>query len=157
MFGIQTVSGIRKLWADSAICNQFAESSYICRISLHLRNSEQLYIFARCGICNIISIPTKFTLQIFVHGIRPIFVSGIHLHFGTSSKTCLWNPGTYRHKILRLSSEQFGLVMKAKSPKQMNIENILQFQKIQVSSSHDKFDCITCPKKNSYFFKNIIC
>ena len=26
-------------------------------------------------------------------------------------KTCLWNPGTYRHKIVRPSSAQFGLVM----------------------------------------------
>ena len=26
-------------------------------------------------------------------------------------KTCLWNPGTYRHKIVRLSRSQFGLVM----------------------------------------------
>ena len=29
----------------------------------------------------------------------------------TCSQTCLWNPGTYRQKIVRLSSEQFGLVM----------------------------------------------
>ena len=29
----------------------------------------------------------------------------------TCLKTCLWNPGTYRHKIVRLSSAQFGLVM----------------------------------------------
>ena len=26
-------------------------------------------------------------------------------------KTCVWNPGTYRHKIVRLSSAYFGLVM----------------------------------------------
>ena len=30
----------------------------------------------------------------------------------TCLKTCLWNPGTQRHKIVRLSSAQFGLVMK---------------------------------------------
>ena len=29
----------------------------------------------------------------------------------TCLKTCLWNPGTYRHKIVRLSSAQFGLVI----------------------------------------------
>ena len=29
----------------------------------------------------------------------------------TCLKTCIWNPGTYRHKIVRLSSAQFGLVM----------------------------------------------
>ena len=39
------------------------------------------------------------------------------ISFGCSDKiltcleTCLWNPGTYRHKIVRLSSAQFGLVM----------------------------------------------
>ena len=27
----------------------------------------------------------------------------------TSLKTCLWNPGSYKHKIKRLSSAQFGL------------------------------------------------
>ena len=29
----------------------------------------------------------------------------------TCLKTCLWNPGTYRLKIVRLSSAHFGLVM----------------------------------------------
>ena len=29
----------------------------------------------------------------------------------TCLMTSLWNPGTYRHKIVRLSSAQFGLVM----------------------------------------------
>ena len=33
------------------------------------------------------------------------------LTFWNSLNTCLWNPGTYRHKIVRLSSAQFGLVM----------------------------------------------
>ena len=28
----------------------------------------------------------------------------------TCLKTCLWNLGTYRHEIVRLSSAQFGLV-----------------------------------------------
>ena len=29
----------------------------------------------------------------------------------TCLKTCLWNAGTYRHKIVRLSNAHFGLVM----------------------------------------------
>ena len=29
----------------------------------------------------------------------------------TCLKTCLWNPGTYKHKIVLLSSAQLGLVM----------------------------------------------
>ena len=29
----------------------------------------------------------------------------------TCLKTCLWNPGTYRHKVVLLSSAQNGLVM----------------------------------------------
>ena len=40
------------------------------------------------------------------------FVSGMHLRFVTSLNTCLWNPATYKHKTVRLSSAQLGLVMK---------------------------------------------
>ena len=58
-----------------------------------------------------IIVPTKFTLQVFVRGIHRNVVSRIHLHFGTCLKISLWNPGTYRHKIVLLSSAQFGLVM----------------------------------------------
>ena len=50
-------------------------------------------------------------LQLFLRGIHWNFVSGNHLHFGICLKTCLWNPGRYRHKIVRLASAQFGLVM----------------------------------------------
>ena len=53
--------------------------------------------------------PTKITLQ--VRGIHGIFVSGIHFDFGVCVKFCLWNPGSNRHKIERLSSAQFSLVM----------------------------------------------
>ena len=54
----------------------------------------------------------KFTLQLLVRGIHGKFASGIHLHFRTCLKISFWNPGTCRHKIARLSSAQFGLVMK---------------------------------------------
>ena len=55
--------------------------------------------------------PTNLTLQLFVRGIHGNFLSGIHLHFGTCLKVSFWYPGTYKHKIVRLSSAQFGLVM----------------------------------------------
>ena len=104
---------------------QFADSAYkfcgfhlrlripltICGIHLHLRNPEQLAIFTCCRIRNKTNVPTKFTVQVYVRGIHENLVSGIHLHFGACSKACLWNPGTYRHKTVRLSSAQFGLVM----------------------------------------------
>ena len=82
-----------------------------CGIHLQLRNPEQLAIFACCGIRNKTNVPTKFTLQAYGCGIHWNFVCGIHLHFGTYFKTCLWNPGTYRHKTVLLSSAQFGVVM----------------------------------------------
>ena len=82
-----------------------------CGIHLQLRNPKQLAILAFCEIRNKLNVPTKFTLQVYVRGIHVNLVNGIHLHFGTCLNTCLWNPGTYRHKIVRLSSAQFGLVM----------------------------------------------
>ena len=45
----------------------------------------------------------------FVHRSDKIF---------TCLKTCLWSPGTYRHKIVLLSSAQFGLVMREHVKKQ---------------------------------------
>ena len=66
-------------------------------------------VFAQ--IRNKTNVPTKIALQVFVCGIHWNCVCGIHLHFGTYFKTCLWNPGTYRHKIVLLSTAQFGLVM----------------------------------------------
>ena len=82
-----------------------------CGIHLQLRNSKQLAIFACCGFRGTTNVPTEFMLQVFVRGIHRSFVSGIHWFFGTSLKVCLWNPGTCRHKTVRLSSAQFGLVM----------------------------------------------
>ena len=120
-------SVINKMRNPLTICGiylQFAESAYICGFHLHLlipltfcgiqlqlRTPEQLAILACCGFRNKTNVPTKFTLQVYVCGIHLNFVCGIHLHFGTYFKTCLWNPGTYRYKIVLLSSEQFGLVM----------------------------------------------
>ena len=81
----------------------FANLAYICGNHLQLWNPKQLAIFACCGIRDTTNMPTKFTLHSYVRG--------IHLHFGTCLKFSFWNPGTYRHKIFRLSSAQFGLVM----------------------------------------------
>ena len=96
----------------------FADSTYVwgfhlhfCGIHLQVRKSEQLAIFACCGIRGTTNVPTKFTLQVFVRRIQGSFLSGIRLHFGTCLQVCPWNPGTNRHKIVRLSSAQFGLVM----------------------------------------------
>ena len=80
-------------------------------IYLQLRNPEQLAIFACCGIRNKTNLTTKLTLKVYVCGIQRNFVRVIHLHFETCFKTFLWNPGTYIHKIVLLSSAQFGLVM----------------------------------------------
>ena len=98
-----TICGIR-LHLRIPLTN-FADSTYILRHPLTFAES-------RTTSCICLSRnTTKFTLQIFVRGIHWNFVIGIHLHFGTYLKTCHWNPGTYRHKIVRLSSAQFGLVM----------------------------------------------
>ena len=85
-----------------------------CGIQLELRNPEHLAIFACCRVRGLKNVPTKFTLHVFVRGIHESFVSGIHLHFGTCSKVCLWNLGTYiqESKIVRISSAQFGLIMR---------------------------------------------
>ena len=40
-----------------------------------------------------------------------LFFCGVHLLFETFLTIFLWNPGSYRHQIVRLSSAQFGLVM----------------------------------------------
>ena len=94
-----TVCGIR-LHLRIPLTN-FADSAHNCRFHLHiieiylqLRNSEQLAMFACCGIRGATNVPTKFTLQVFVCGIHGNFVSGIYLHFETCLKVCLWNPGT---------------------------------------------------------------
>ena len=104
---------------------QFAKSAYkfcgyhlhlripltFCGIHLQLRNSELLAILASCRIRDTRNMPTKFTLQEFEWGIQGSFESGIHRHFGTCLRVCLWNPGTYRRRTVRLSSSPFGLVM----------------------------------------------
>ena len=81
-----------------------------CGIHLQLRYSKQLAIFAWCGIRDATNVPTNLTLRSYVRGIHGSFLSGIHLRFGTCLKISFWKPGTYRHKIMRLSSAQFGLV-----------------------------------------------
>ena len=83
-----------------------------CRIHFQLRNPEQLAIFACCGIRDTTNVPTQITLHSYVRGIHGKFVSEIHLLFGTCKKISFWNPATYRHKIERLCSAQFGLVRK---------------------------------------------
>ena len=55
----------------------------------------------------------------------------------TCSKTCIWNPGTCRHKIVCLSSAQFGLVMNQKTVnrKKVNRSKISSKQKSVRESS----------------------
>ena len=109
----------------SSVINKFLNSFTVCGIRLKtlripltfadsifsMRNPEQLAIFACCGIRNKLIVLTKFTFQVYVRGIHVNLVSGSHLLFGTCLNTCLWNPATYRHKTVRLSSAQFGLIM----------------------------------------------
>ena len=104
----------RKFWKPLTVCcfqRHLRIPLTFCGIYLQLPNQEQLTIFARCGFRDTTNLPKKFTLQLFVRGINGNFVSGIPLHFGTCLKISFRNPGTYRYKIARLSSEQFGLVM----------------------------------------------
>ena len=86
----------------------FADSTHICGFHLHF--AESTY---SCGIRN--PQQNKCADKIYFTGIcmrNPLkCFCGIHLRFGTYFKTCLWNPGIYRHKIVLLSSAQFGLVM----------------------------------------------
>ena len=91
--------------------HKFAESIYFCVIRLQLRKPELLANFSCCGIRDKTIVPTKFTLQVFVRRIHGNFVGGVHSHFGTCLNISLWNQGTYRHKIVLLSSAQLGLVM----------------------------------------------
>ena len=81
----QAISRNPQLYVESANCKRNPQI-----VSVHLRNPEQLPIFARCGIRNIINVPTQFILELFVRGILWIFVSGIRLQFGAYFKTCLW-------------------------------------------------------------------
>ena len=90
-------------WTKFGIHLQFAESAYICGFHLRFRESKQLAIFACCGSRDTTNVPTNFTLHSYVRGIHRSFVSGIHLLFGTCLKINFWNPGTYRHKVVRLT------------------------------------------------------
>ena len=51
--------------------------TYICEICLHLRNPEELAVFARCGIRDKNIVPTNFTLQVFVRKIHGNFKNEI--------------------------------------------------------------------------------
>ena len=83
-----------------------------CGVHLQLRNLKLIAVFACCGIRDTTNMPTNFTLHSYVSEIHGNFVSGIHLHFSKRLKISFWNPDrTYRHKIVRLSSAQFSLVM----------------------------------------------
>ena len=113
--------GIRKLYSDLASCKWdpqivggiriklqitpiFSESAYICSIrnnylySLAAESAtnqciDKIYVTAICT-CN--------QLKSFKWN-PPVYWNMF--------KTCLWNPGTYRHKILLQSSAHFGLKM----------------------------------------------
>ena len=65
---------------------KFADSTNSCVFHLHLRNPEQLAIFACCGIRGTMNMLIKITLQVFARRVHGSFVCRINLHFGT----CLW-------------------------------------------------------------------
>ena len=69
--------------------------------------------------------PTTFTLQTIVRGIRENLVIENHLHFGLSLETCLWFSATHRHQILRLPKAEFCLVMKFKKNKQFDFKRFI--------------------------------
>ena len=120
------VSGIHKLRAESSNCkripHEFEESTYICGISLCLRNQEQLAMLARCGIYNKTNMPTKITLKKFVRGIDGNFGSETQLHFHKFLKTCLRIPVTFRCQIVRISSAQRGSA-------QFGLRNAIHYEK----------------------------
>ena len=92
----------------SSVLNKIRNPLTFCRIHLQLWNPKQLARFACCGIRNLTNVPKKIYVTLICTG---SFVSDIHLLFGTCLKISFWDPGTYRHKIVRLSSAQLGLVM----------------------------------------------
>ena len=87
----------------SGFPHKITEPTYICGIRLHFRNPEQLPIIDPFRIRNKSNVLTKLTLQISVRGNYGNFVNGILIDFGTNLNNYLWNPGTYRQKIVRLS------------------------------------------------------
>ena len=72
----------------------FADSTYILRNPLTVAESSTTsYNKPQQGKCADKIYVTDICMR------NPLkFVSGVHLYFGTYLKTCLWNPGTYRHK-----------------------------------------------------------
>ena len=109
---------LNKIWNPLTVCGirlHLRIPFKFCGIHLQLRNPKQLAISACCGIRDTTNVPTKIALHSHVRGIHRSFFSGIHLHFGTCLRISFWNPGTYRHKIVRLSSAEFGLVMEKSS------------------------------------------
>ena len=89
----------------SSIINKVRNPLTVCGI----QNNKPYWLVAE-------SVPqqirdTTNTLHSFVRRIHGSFVSGIHLHFGMCLMISFSNPGTYRNKILRLSSAQFSLAM----------------------------------------------
>ena len=106
-----TICGIRLLLRIPQI--NFADSTQICGFHLHFAKSTY-----SCGIQNnqlFLLLAESATKQMGRQKLRYRntlnFICGIHLHLRTYFKTCFWTSGTYRHKIVLLSSAQFGLVM----------------------------------------------
>ena len=104
----QIVSGVRNCkWNPHFVCGFYLHLRIpliFCGFFLQFAESRTTsYNCFFCGIRNKTILPTRFTLKVYVRG--------IHLHFGTCLKIGLWNPRTYKHKIVRLYSAQFGLVV----------------------------------------------
>ena len=99
---MQSSSGIRHLQAESTKCKwnlqnvktirqHLPNPLTFWRIRFHISNPDQLVMFACRGIGD-----KTNQLHIFERGILGNFVSGIHLDFGLSSKSCLLIPVIYR-------------------------------------------------------------
>ena len=101
---------INKYLKSSTVCGfllQLPIPLTLCGIHLQLQNPKHLNHNSQQTKCT----DKIFVTRIYSRGIHVNLVSGVHLHFGTCLNTCLWSPGAYRHKNVRLSSAQFGLVM----------------------------------------------
>ena len=71
---------------------------------------QQNFTRPNCAFCALLEDSEKRTLPLFLF--CSLFSFDRSDKIFTCLKTCLWNPGTYRHKIVLLSSAQFGLVTK---------------------------------------------
>ena len=85
---------------------QFAESHYISGFRLQFAEST-FSLVAESATLQMCRQKLRYT-HMYAESTE---VSGNHLHFGTCLKISFWNPGTNRHKIVRLSSAQIGLVL----------------------------------------------